>query len=77
MVRHDNKFVQKILFLSPVLQHDFNEEAGYLVNLEQASFFQDIGSNKVGGVTCCPSVRNGHAIPQRLKPAFYSTLPQA
>jgi len=47
MVRHDNKFMQQILFLRPVLQHHFNKEPGNLLHLEEALFLKDIGSNKI------------------------------
>ena len=70
MVRHDNKLMQKILFLCSVVQHDFNEEPGNLLHLEKALSLKHIGRDKVGGFSCSSSMRNRQKSPQRLKPNF-------
>ena len=67
MVRHDNKFMQQILFLRSVLQHHFNKEPGNLLHMEEALFLKDIGSDKIGGFSCCPSMRNGQEVTSAAK----------
>ena len=54
MVRHDNKFMQQILFLRSVLQHHFNKEPGNLLHLEEALFLKDIGSDKIADSVVVP-----------------------
>jgi hypothetical protein len=49
MVRHHHKFMQKIFLLGPVLEHNFNKQAGNLFHLEQASLFQHICGDKISG----------------------------
>src|SRR5262249_17976482 len=46
MIRHHNKFVQKVLFLHSVVQQDFNEEARDLVNLKEASLLKTFAAAK-------------------------------
>jgi hypothetical protein len=58
MFRHDNKLMQKILFLCSVIHQDFNEEPGNLLHLEEAFSLEHVGSDKVGGFSCSSSMRN-------------------
>jgi hypothetical protein len=77
MVRHDNKFMQQVLFLRSVVQQDFNEEPRNFLNLEEALFLEEIGSDKISGFRCCAAMRNRQRSPQRLKPMIDGSLPQA
>jgi hypothetical protein len=58
MVRHDNKLMQKILFLCSVSDHNFNEEPGNLLQLEETFPLEHIGGDKISGLSCCSSIRN-------------------
>jgi hypothetical protein len=46
MVRHDNKLMQKILFLCSVSDHNFDEEPGNLLHLEEAFFWSTLAVTK-------------------------------
>jgi hypothetical protein len=46
--------------------------------MEETFSLEHIGSDKIGGVSCCSSsMRNRQESPQRLKPKFKAALPQA
>jgi hypothetical protein len=74
MVGHDHKLMQQVFLLRSVTQQHLNEETGNLIYLKQASLFQNICGNKIGGFCGQTSMRNRQAAPQRLKPADYSSL---
>ena len=68
VIRHDHKFMQKIFLFRPVLEHDFNEQAGNLFYLEQASFFQPFAVMKYVDSEVLPRCGIPKLLPQRLKP---------
>jgi hypothetical protein len=77
MIRHGYKFMAQIFIFCPVIQQDFDEETGDLIDLEETFSFVNIAGDKVGGCRCSTSVRDSQRAPQRLKPDKFSTLPQA
>jgi hypothetical protein len=74
MVRHENKFMQQILFLCSVMQQDLSEELGDFLHLEKALSLKDVGSDKIAGFRCYSSMRNSQKSPQRLKPKNLSSF---
>jgi hypothetical protein len=65
--RHDNKLMQKILFLCSVIHQDFNEEPGNPLYLEETFSVEYIGSDKVGGFSCSSSMRNRQKVTSAAK----------
>lgn len=74
MVRHDNKLMQKILFLCSVIHHDFNEEPGNLLHLEEAFSVKHIGSDKICGFSCSSSMRNRQKVTSAAKAEILQQL---
>jgi len=44
------------------MQQDRNEKPGHFLHLEDALSFEDIGSDKIDGFRCFPSMRNGQKV---------------
>ena len=40
------------------MEHHFDKKRGNLLHLEEALFLKSIGSDKISGFSCCPSMRN-------------------
>jgi hypothetical protein len=69
--------MQQVLLLFSLIQQSFDEEPRYLVDLEETSLLQHICGGKVSGFAGYTAIGNGQRAPQRLKPVYSKTLPQA